>query len=103
VKPYSDVGSATAWGRDDRYWGGEPIERFGADRLELVPLFPPSSPAGILETSAVGNCVLLPGHVLPGTPDVFLAPLVREVVDLAGGEGGDAGIVGGSSISGDRY
>lgn len=81
--------------------GDGPVEGLGTDRLELVPLFPPSSPAGVLETGAVGNGVLLPGHVLPGTPDVLLSPLVREVIDLAGGEGCNVGIVGGSRVAGD--
>jgi len=80
-----------------------PIERFGADRLELVPLFPPSSPASVLETAAVSDGVLLPGHVLPGAPDVLLPPLVREVVDLAGGEGCDIGIVGGCCVVSDGH
>ena len=82
--------------------GDGPIECFWADRLEFVPLFPPSPPAGVLEAGAVGNRVLLPGHVPPGTPDIFLTPFVGEVIDLTGGEGCDAGIVWGSSAVGDR-
>ena len=56
--------------------GDGPIEGFWADCLEFIPLFPPSPPASVFETGAVGNSVLLPGHVLPGTPDVLLSPLV---------------------------
>lgn len=49
---------------EERVWGG-PIESFWADRLQFVPLLPPSSPAGVLETGAIGNRVLLPCHAPP--------------------------------------
>ena len=62
--------------RDDKEMGDGPVESLGANRPKLVPLFPPSSPASVLETGAVGNLVLLPGHAFPRTPDVFLSPLV---------------------------
>ena len=96
------MGSA-ATSRDDGVKGAGygPIQCLRTDRLELVPLFPPSPPASVLQTGAVGNCVLLPSHALPGAPDVLLAPLVREVVDLTGREGRDVGIIGGRGISSD--
>lgn len=61
-----------------RRGGGEgvPIKSLWADRLKFVSLFPPSSPAGVLETRTVSNRVLLPCHAFPRAPDVLLAPLV---------------------------
>jgi len=62
-----EVKSATTWRRrQEKEGGGDgPVEGFRTDRLKFVPLFPPSSPASVFETAAVGNGILLPGHVLP--------------------------------------
>ena len=63
-----------------------PVEGLWGDGLETVALLPPGAPGGVFETDAISNLVLETGHVAPGAPDVFLAPFVGEVVDLAAGE-----------------
>ena len=71
---------------DAREEENAPIEGLWGDSLETVALLPPGAPGGVFETDAVCNLVLETGHVAPGAPDVFLAPFVGEVVDLAAGE-----------------
>lgn len=60
-----------------------PVERLGTDCLEVVPLFPPRPPAGVLQPNTIGNLILLFGHITPRTPDIFLLPLVAEIVNLS--------------------
>ena len=75
--------SASERGKDGDGDEDEPVESLWADGLELVSLFPPRPPTCILKTSAVCDRVLLAGHAPPGTPNVFFAPFMREIVDLA--------------------
>lgn len=58
-----------------------PVQRLGANSLELVALLPPRPPAGVLEPNTIGNLVLLARHRPPRRPDVLLGPVVREVVN----------------------
>jgi hypothetical protein len=65
-----------------------PIQRLRTDRLELVPLFPPRPPTSILQPDPIGDLVLVSRHRPPTRPDVFLGPIVREIVDADGRQTG---------------
>lgn len=80
-----------------------PVGGFGNVGLGLL-LFPSSSPIGVLRTGAVSGRVLLllPGHTLPGFPDIFLFPLVGEIIYLTVWDGYDGAIVGSGCRGVDR-
>jgi hypothetical protein len=63
-----------------------PIKRLRTDRLQLVPLFPPGPPTGILEPDPIGDLVLVTSHRPPTRPDVLFRPIVGEVVYADAGE-----------------
>ena len=70
-----------------------PVEGLWTDSLELIPLLPPGAPAGVLETHAVGDGILLAGHAAPLALYILLLPIMREVVDLALWLGVEGGVV----------
>lgn len=61
-----------------------PVERLWANGAQLVALLVPCPPACILEADTVSNLVLVPSHVSPRGPNIFLCPIVRQVVDTDG-------------------
>ena len=65
-----------------------PIQSLRTDRLQLVPLFPPSPPTSILQPDPISNLILMPRHTPPTSPDVFFCPVMGEVVYADGGESG---------------
>lgn len=52
-------------GRGSDVGEGAPVESLWTDGLELVTLLPPGAPGSVLEPDAVGDLVLVPGHVSP--------------------------------------
>ena len=70
-----------------------PIEGLWTDCLEFIALFPPCAPTGVLKTTPISNLVLLTSHAPPRAPYVLFLPVVRKIVDLAIGEGGDFAVV----------
>jgi hypothetical protein len=65
-----------------------PIQSLRTDRLQLVPLFPPSPPTSILQPNPIRNLILMPRHTPPTGPDVFFRPIMREVIYADGRESG---------------